>query len=150
MPLSPFVRDELRHLLEGLVHGVVQVQLSLRALSLRHQVLQLCFARARYLLVQRADLCLECADAGIHVALHFGQVLLRGGLAAATGRTGGGQERRFGLGRLKGQLRHLRGHALGIELVHRVAGQTHGLNPGHGMPVPVNDRIQMIEDRIPA
>ena len=38
---SPFVVHELRHLLEGLLHGLVQVQLSLRSISLRHQVLQL-------------------------------------------------------------------------------------------------------------
>ena len=59
-------------------------------------------------------------------------------------------QRRFGLRRLEGQLDNLGGHVLGIELVHRVAGQSHGRNPGHGMPVPVDDRIQMIEDRIAA
>lgn len=65
-------RDELRHLLEGLVHGVVQVQLALRTISLCLQVLQLGFARSRYLLVERIDLCLERADAGIHIVLQLG------------------------------------------------------------------------------
>ncbi len=141
---------ELRHLPEGLLHGLVQVQLSLRSLFLRHKVLQLRFARSRYLLVQRADLCLQCADAGIHVALQFGQILLRAACVATAGRTRGRDQRRFGLRRLKGQFCHLGRHALGIELIHRVTGQAHRLNPRHGMPVPVDDRVQMIEDRIPA
>ena len=71
--------DELGHLFEGLVHGVTQIQLSLRALFLRHELFPLCFRSARYLLVQIADLRLQCADAGIHVVLHLHQVLLRGG-----------------------------------------------------------------------
>ena len=132
---------ELRHLLEGLLHGLVQVQLSLGSLFLRRKVLQLRFARSRYLLVQRADLCFQYADAGGHVALQFGQIRLRAARVAATGRTRGRDQGRFGLRRLKGQFRHLGRHALGIELVHRVTGQAHGLNPRHGMPVPVNDCI---------
>ena len=110
-----------------------------------------CALRAhRYLLVQRADLCFQYADAGGHVALQFGQIRLRAACVAATGRTRGRDQGRFGLRRLKGQFRNLGRHALGIELVHRVTGQAHRLHPRHGMPVPVNDCIEMIENRIPA
>ena len=55
-----------------------------------------------------------------------------------------------GLGRLEGQSCDLDGHILRIGLIHGVAGQTHSRDAGHCLPVPVNDRIQMIEDRIPA
>ena len=140
--------DELGHLIDRVAHRVAQLQLALRAVFLRHQVLQLGFAGSGDLLVENADLCLERADAGVHIALQFGNILLRGCFAGARAGRSGGNEGRFGLGRLEGQLCGLRCHALRVELVHGIAGQAHCLDARQGMPVPVNHRVQMVEDGV--
>jgi hypothetical protein len=57
VPLSPFVLMNCDIWPKASAHGIAQVQLSLRALSLRRQLLQLRFARSRYLLVQRELIC---------------------------------------------------------------------------------------------
>ena len=51
---------------------------------------------------------------------------------------------------MQSQLGHLGGHVVRIELIDRVAGQAYVRHPGKVIPVPVNDRIQMIEDGIAA
>jgi hypothetical protein len=54
------------------------------------------------------------------------------------------------LGRLESQLHHFSRHILRIPLIHRIAGQACGGHLAEDMPVPVDDRIQMIEDDISA
>ena len=72
---SPFAvrADELRHLLKGIAHGLPQIQLPLRAISLREELLPLGPGCARNLLVQIRNLRLQCGNARIGVALELGQ-----------------------------------------------------------------------------
>ena len=148
---SPFAvrADELRHLLKGIVHGLPQIQLPLRAISLREELLPFGPGCACNLLVQIRNLCLQCGNARVGVALELGQRRRCAGSCAA-GRACGGKQSRLCLGRLEGQLHHLHRHSLRIQLVHRIAGQACRRHPAQHLPVPVDDCVQMIDDGIAA